>query len=93
MLGRVGAYWDDVVDPPVVKFAGWARMALPLTSFRITEVRRRPGSGLVSTCSTVASCSVAAARCRLQDRFCFGACMSWAMAAWLAIYGCVQQLE
>uniref|UniRef100_A0A7S3R311 Intron-binding protein aquarius n=1 Tax=Dunaliella tertiolecta TaxID=3047 RepID=A0A7S3R311_DUNTE len=39
-LGRVGAYWDDSGDVPVVKFAGWARMALPLNVFKITEVRK-----------------------------------------------------
>jgi len=44
VLGRVGAYWDDVAETPVVKFAGWARMGLPLQAFRITEVRK-PGVG------------------------------------------------
>ncbi|KAG2495214.1 hypothetical protein HYH03_006820 [Edaphochlamys debaryana] len=37
VLGRVGGYWDDNGR---VRFAGWARMALPLTSVKITEVRK-----------------------------------------------------
>ncbi|GAX76342.1 hypothetical protein CEUSTIGMA_g3788.t1 [Chlamydomonas eustigma] len=37
VLGRVGAYLDD---NDRVRFAGWARMALPMTSFKITEVRK-----------------------------------------------------
>ncbi|KAL6757285.1 hypothetical protein V8C86DRAFT_1695364 [Haematococcus lacustris] len=40
VLGRIGAYWDDSGEVPLVKFAGWARMALPLQTFRITEVRK-----------------------------------------------------
>lgn len=32
MLGRMGAYWDD---EDRVRFAGWARMALPLASFKV----------------------------------------------------------
>ncbi|GIL75166.1 hypothetical protein Vretimale_7780 [Volvox reticuliferus] len=37
VLGRMGAYWGD---DDRVRFAGWARMALPLNSFKITEVRK-----------------------------------------------------
>ncbi|EFJ49751.1 hypothetical protein VOLCADRAFT_104194 [Volvox carteri f. nagariensis] len=37
VLRRIGAYWDD---DDRVRFAGWARMALPLNSFKITEVRK-----------------------------------------------------
>ncbi|GLI62109.1 hypothetical protein VaNZ11_004692 [Volvox africanus] len=37
VLGRMGAYWDD---DDRVRFAGWARMALPLSSFKVTEVRK-----------------------------------------------------
>ncbi len=37
VLGRVGARWnmDDRVE-----FGGWARMALPISSFKIAEVRK-----------------------------------------------------
>ncbi|GFR52139.1 hypothetical protein Agub_g14654, partial [Astrephomene gubernaculifera] len=37
VLGRMGAYWDD---DNRVRFAGWARMALPTNSFKVTEVRK-----------------------------------------------------
>ncbi|PNW82948.1 hypothetical protein CHLRE_06g300750v5 [Chlamydomonas reinhardtii] len=37
VLGRVGAYTGD---DGRTRFAGWARMALPLTSFKVTEVRK-----------------------------------------------------
>jgi len=37
VLQRVGAYYDE---DDKVRFAGWARMALPLTSCKITEVRK-----------------------------------------------------
>eukprot|EP00798_Chlamydomonas_sp_ICE-L_P018650 gene18650-25166_t len=37
VLGRVGAFWDD---DDFVRFAGWARMSLPVGSCKITEVRK-----------------------------------------------------
>jgi Intron-binding protein aquarius N-terminus len=47
VLQRVGASWDEEREDPVVKFRGWARMAMPLAGFDIIEVkppkvRRRP---------------------------------------------------
>lgn len=39
VLGRVGGYWDITAEPAVVKFAGWARMAMNLNAFKVTEVR------------------------------------------------------
>ena len=39
MLQRVQAGWDAEKEEPVVKFSGWARMALPLAGFDIIEVR------------------------------------------------------
>ena len=37
VLGRVGAF---TADDDSVKFAGWARMALPTRSVKVTEVRK-----------------------------------------------------
>ena len=37
VLQRVGAFHDEDDN---VRFAGWSRMALPLNTFRITEVCR-----------------------------------------------------
>ena len=40
VLGRVGATLeDDDDDKPVVRFHGWARMALPMEAFNIIEVK------------------------------------------------------
>ena len=39
MLQRVGASWDEEQEDPVVKFRGWARMAMPLAGFDIIEVK------------------------------------------------------
>ena len=36
VLARVGSYTDD---NDKVRFAGWARMALPMRSFKVSEVR------------------------------------------------------
>ena len=38
VLQRVGAFWDD---DDKVRFAGWARMSLPIGSFKIIEVRAK----------------------------------------------------
>lgn len=47
VLQRVGASWDEEQEDPVVKFRGWARMAMPLAGFDIIEVKppkvRGPG--------------------------------------------------
>ncbi len=37
VLQRVGGYTDDVDGK--VRFAGWSRMGIPLTGFKIIEVR------------------------------------------------------
>jgi intron-binding protein aquarius len=37
VLGRVGARWD--MDDQV-QFGGWARMAQPISTFKIAEVRK-----------------------------------------------------
>lgn len=39
VLQRVGASWDEEQEDPVVKFRGWARMAMPLAGFDIIEVK------------------------------------------------------
>ena len=39
VLQRVGAGWDEEREDPVVKFRGWARMAMPLAGFDIIEVK------------------------------------------------------
>ena len=44
VLQRVGAYYDD---SDKVRFAGWARMGLPMRSFKVTEVRERERGGAV----------------------------------------------
>lgn len=42
VLQRVGAFHDEDDN---VRFAGWSRMALPLNTFRVTEVRREGWDG------------------------------------------------
>jgi len=39
VLQRVGAGWDEEREEPLVKFRGWARMAMPLAGFDIIEVK------------------------------------------------------
>ena len=56
VLQRVGASWDEEQEDPVVKFRGWARMAMPLAGFDIIEVKppkvRGPGLRVLrSTCA------------------------------------------
>lgn len=49
VLGRMGAYWDD---DDRVRFAGWARMGLPLSSFKVGRVLDRwlPWDGRMNNC-------------------------------------------
>lgn len=42
VLRRVGAYWDD---DSRVRFAGWARMGLPITSFKVRAYTREGQQG------------------------------------------------
>ncbi len=42
VLRRVGAYWDD---DNRVRFAGWARMGVPITSFKVRAHTREGQQG------------------------------------------------